>query len=201
MKRLQSNSQKILTSIFTLILVTGFTFSSQAHCDRVNGPVAIAAKHALEAGDVSKALIWVTDKQAEELKAKFSKSLSVYNSDEESRQLAERYFMETTVRLHREAEGMPYTGLKPVQPNSKDIQAAEEALVSGNVSAVTDLLTTEIRSKISKLHQHAKQAKEKQGQSVEAGRQWVDAYVKYIVYIHSLYQKIQAGPAHGIGNN
>jgi transcriptional regulator with XRE-family HTH domain len=26
------------------------------------------------------------------------------------------------------------------------------------------------------------------------------AYVKYIVYVHGLYQKIQAGPAHGVGD-
>jgi hypothetical protein len=180
-------------------LVLGFSFNSRAHCDRVNGPVAVAAKQALETGNVSKALIWVGEQQAEELRSKFQQSLKVYNSGEESRQLAERYFMETTVRLHREAEGMPYTGLKPAQPSSEDIQTAEQALDSGNLSPVTDLLASEIRQKTSELYQQAMQAKESRSQSVEAGRRWVDAYVKYIVYVHSLYQKIQAGPAHGVG--
>ncbi len=198
-----SQTKTVYTSILTLLLVVGFTFNSQAHCDRVNGPVAVAAKQALETGDVSNALIWVGEQQADELKTKFTHSLEVYNSNsgEESRQLAERYFMETTVRLHREAEGMPYTGLKPAQPSSEDIQTAENALESGNLSLVTNLLAKEIQQQTEELYQHAMKAKDNREQSVEAGRRWVDAYVKYIVYVHSLYQQIQSGPAHGVGNN
>lgn len=196
-----SQTKTVYTSILTLLLVFGFTFNSQAHCDRENGPVAVAAKQALETGDVSKALIWIGEQQAAELKSKFNQSLKVYNSGEESRQLAERYFMETTVRLHREAEGMPYTGLKSAQPASKDIQEAEKALESGNLSPVTDLLAKEIQQQTGELYQHAMKAKDNREQSVEAGRRWVDAYVKYIVYVHSLYQQIQSGPAHGVGNN
>lgn len=201
MKKITSQSKTLYASIFTLLLIFGLTFNSQAHCDRVNGPVAVAAKQALETGDISKALIWVGEQQAEELKTKFKQSLEVYKSGAESIKLAERYFMETTVRLHREAEGMPYTGLKPAQPSSDDIQTAEQALESGNLSPVTDLLAKEIQQKTEELYQHAMQAKEKRGQSVEAGRQWVDAYVKYIVFVHKLHQEIQDGPAHGVGNN
>ncbi|TYP94826.1 hypothetical protein LX73_0115 [Fodinibius salinus] len=188
-----------LTSILIFVFMLGFSSISQAHCDRVNGPVAVAAKQALETGDVSKVLIWVGEQQAEELQTKFKQSLKVYNSGKESQKLAEQYFMETTVRLHREAEGMPYTGLKPAQPSSEDIQTAEKALESGNLSPVTDLLAEEIQKKTDELYQHAMEMEEKKGQSVEAGRQWVDAYVKYIVYVHKLYQNIQAGPVHGIG--
>lgn len=201
MKYLQSHIKTTIVSIFTVALILGFTSTTQAHCDRLNGPVAVAAKKALETGNVLKALIWVGEQQAEELKAKFTQSLEVYNNGEPSRQLAERYFMETTVRLHREVEGMPYTGLKPAQASSEDIQTAEQALDSGDLSPVTDLLAEEIQQKTNELYKQAMQAKESRGESVEAGRRWVDAYVKYIVHVHSLYQKIQAGPAHGVGNN
>jgi len=199
MKSLTIQLKHLYASVFTLLLVFGFTFSSQAHCDRLNGPVAIAAKKALQTGDSSHALIWVTDQQAEELKSIFEQSLEVYAQGGDSQALAERYFMENTVRLHRQAEGMPYTGLKKVQPNPVDIQVAEEALESGGVAEVTDLLAQEIRHKISTLHANAVAAKNNKDQSVEAGRKWVDAYVQYIVYIHGLYQNIQAGPAHGVG--
>lgn len=201
MNYLASQTKAIYTSLITLLFVLGFSFNSQAHCDRVNGPVAVAAKQALETGDVSKALIWVGDRQTKELRSKFQQSLKAFNHGEESQKLAEQYFMETTVRLHREAEGMPYTGLKPAQPSSEDIQTAEQALNSGDLTPVTDLLTDEIRQKTNELYQDAMEAKDSREQSVEAGRQWVDAYVKYIVYIHSLHQKIQAGPAHGVGDN
>lgn len=188
---------------FSLLLffVFGLSIQSRAHCDRVNGPVAVAAKQALEIGELSKALIWVGEEQEKELTSRFEESLKVYNKGEEARQLAIKYFMETTVRLHREAEGMPYTGLKPSQKSSEDIQMAEIALKTGDLSTVTNLLAKEISEKTKVLYQHALDAKEKREQSVEEGRQWVDAYVKYIVYVHSLYQKIQAGPDHGVGNN
>ncbi|SHF38983.1 hypothetical protein SAMN05443144_10837 [Fodinibius roseus] len=177
----------------------GFASTSQAHCDRVNGPVATDARKALETGDISHALIWVTDQQAEELKSKFERSLKVYTKGDESQELAERYFMSETVRLHREAEGMPFTGLKPAQPSSKDIQIAEKALISGELTPVNEMLANEIKQKTSELYTKATEAKSKKDNSVEAGRAWVDAYVKYIVYVHSLYQNIQEGPAHGVG--
>jgi len=199
MKYLQSHIKTTLASIFTLVFILGFVSSSQAHCDRVNGPVATDARQALETGDISHVLIWVTDQQAEELKSTFEQSLNVYTKGEESQELAEHYFMSETVRLHREAEGMPFTGLKPAQPSSQDIQTAEQALASGELAPVTDMLENEIQKKTSELYSKAMEAKSKKDNSVEAGRKWVDAYVKYIVYVHKLYQKIQAGPAHGVG--
>ena len=201
MTYLQSHIKTILASIFTVALLLGFASTSQAHCDRVNGPVATDARKALETGDISHALIWVTDRQAEELKSTFEQSLNVYTQGNESQELAERYFMSETVRLHREAEGMPFTGLKPAQPGSQDIQVAEQALTSGELAPVTEMLANEIQQKTTELYSNAMEAKSKKDNSVEAGRKWVDAYVKYIVYVHKLYQKIQAGPAHGVGNN
>lgn len=201
MKHLFSQTKALFTSILTLLLLLGISFKSQAHCDRVNGPVAVAAKQALEAGDVSRALIWVGEEQAGKLRSRFDESLAVYNSGEEARKLAERYFMETTVRLHREAEGMPYTGLKPAEPSTEDIQAAERALETGNMAPVTALLTEEIQQKTEELYQNAMLAKKSRKLSVEDGRHWVDAYVKYIVYVHGLHQKIQSGPSHGVGRN
>lgn len=199
MKYLQSHINTTLASVFTLVFMLGFASTSQAHCDRVNGPVATDAREALETGDISHALIWVTDQQAEELKSTFEQSLTVYNKGNESQKLAERYFMSETVRLHREAEGMPFTGLKPAQPSSEDIQIAEQALASGELAPVTDMLANEIQKKTSELYSKAMEAKNNKDNNVEAGRKWADAYVQYIVYVHKLYQKIQAGPPHGVG--
>lgn len=186
--------------LLTIIFVAGMILpkSSYAHCDRVNGPVAIAAKKALEKEDISKVLIWVGEQQENELKSKFNQTLEVYKEGGDSKELAETYFMETTVRLHREAEGMPFTGLKPAQPSSNDIQLAEEALNSGSLTPVTKLLAKEIQEKTSELYTEAMKAKNNKEQNVEAGREWVDAYVRYIVYVQGLYNSINAGPAHGV---
>lgn len=199
MKYLPSNLKVTIASIFTLAFMLGFASTGQAHCDRVNGPVGTDARKALETGDLDYALIWVGQAQEQELKSAFEQSLEVYKQGGSSKRLAERYFMSETVRLHREAEGMPFTGLKPAQPSSQDIRTAERALASGDLAPVTDMLANEIRKKTSELYSRAMEAKNGKDESVEAGREWVDAYVRYIVYVHKLYQKIQAGPAHGVG--
>ncbi|WP_440999300.1 DUF6448 family protein [Fodinibius sp. SL11] len=191
-----------LSALIAFFFLAGLTFPQQAeaHCDRINGPVAVDARKALETGDVGHALIWVTEKQSDELKSVFEQARKVYVKGDESKELAERYFMETTVRLHREAEGMPFTGLKPAQPNPKDIAVAEEALQSGDVEPVATMLASEIKEKVTELHQQAIETQGKKSESVASGREAVDAYVRYIVYVHSLYKTIQSGPAHGIGN-
>lgn len=199
MNYLPSYLKTILASIFMLVLMLGSASISQAHCDRVNGPVATDARKALETGEISHALIWVTDQQAEELESKFDQSLKVYTNGDDSQELAELYFMSETVRLHREAEDMPFTGLKPAQPSAQDIQIAEKALTSGELTPVTEMLASEIRKKTSELYNKAMEAQSRKDESIEAGREWVNAYVQYIVYVHSLYQNIQAGPAHGVG--
>lgn len=202
MSLMQSIKLKLTTLAIASIFVTGLLIPkmANAHCERVNGPVAVAAKEALDSGELDPALIWVGEKQEEELETAFEKSLEIYNRDEESQEVAERYFMSTTVRLHREAEGMPFSGLKPAKPAAKDIQVAEEALDSGNLNPVTEMLASEIEKKASELYQKAMKAQRQKDRSVEDGREWADAYVRYIIFVHSLYNSIQSGPAHGVGS-
>lgn len=115
--------------------------------------------------------------------------------------LAERYFTETAVRLHREAEGMSYTGLKPAQPLPADIAAGEKALETGDLKPVTDLLSAELEKETQKWFRQTLEARKNyKGDDVEAGRTWVDAYVKYVIYIHGIYKMIQSGPEHGVGH-
>ena len=187
-----------IVSVFATALFIPKT--ADAHCDRVNGPVAVAAREALATGELDPALIWVGQEQEAELETAFEKSLEIYNRDEAARKVAERYFMSTTVRLHREAEGMPFTGLKPAGPAAEDIQVAEKALESGNLNPVTQMLAREIEKKTSHLYQQAMEAQSDKDKSVEAGREWADAYVRYVVFVHKLYQSIQKGPAHGVGS-
>lgn len=191
---------KILsTTILILAVAALFPNISQAHCDRVNGPVAKAATAALEDNNFEKIQIWVGKKQEEELRSAFKRCRNVYQQEGVARKLARRYFMETSVRLHRAAEGMAYTGLKPAQPLPEDLKVAEKALKTGKAEKVTSLLKKELEQKVNKWHRKAVQAARDKDESVESGRRWVDAYVKYVIYVHKLYQKIQAGPPHGVG--
>lgn len=195
----KSYLQTVLPVVFVSLFLLLFASPASAHCDRKNGPVAVDAKEALETGDFDKIVKWVGEKQEEELQAKFKQALTIFENGAEARELAMDYFMETAVRLHRAAEGMPFTGLKPASPNPPDIAKAEKALETGNIEPLQALLKKELEMETSKWFKKALDAKMNKDKSVEAGRKWVDSYVKYIIYAHKLYQRIQAGPPHGVG--
>ena len=196
---------KFLRISLTLLLAMGFFVmlpgTSQAHCDKLDGPVATAALEALDAQNFQKIQIWVGAEQEKELKRAFEQTLNVRGESSAAKALADRYFIETAVRLHREAEGMPYTGVKPAGiPNPEDIVAGDRAIQSGSVDTVMSVLIDALRSETEQWFDAAMEARQHRDQSVEAGREWVDAYVKYIVFVHGLYQQIQSGPAHGVGD-
>jgi cell division inhibitor SulA len=193
------STKTFITAIALLIVMGLLNTKSYAHCDRENGPVAVAAKEALKTGDFSKVVIWVGEEQEEELRKKFKQSLAVYQKGDDSRELAKDYFMSNAVRLHRAAEGMPFTGLKPASPAAKDIQVAEKALKTGNLDPVMKMFSSKLEGKTQKWFQKALKAKKNKDNSIEAGREWANSYVKYIVYLHKLYLKIEQGPPHGVG--
>ncbi|NIP49716.1 MAG: hypothetical protein GWO30_06865 [Gammaproteobacteria bacterium] len=48
-------------------------------------------------------------------------------------------------------------------------------------------------------HQVLKQAEEKKD-NIATGREWADAYVKYVIFVHDLHKRISSGAPHGIGH-
>ena len=172
---------------------------ARAHCDAMNGPVVQAAQEALESGDFSTIAIWVGEQQTDELRQKFEQTRAVYQLGEKPQELAKDYFYEVAVRLHRQAEGMCYEGLRPARPLPKDLAVAEEALDKGSPEAVVALLSQRVQQKVNRLLNEVVAAEKKKNQSIEAGREWVDAYVRYVTFVHGLDQAIEAGPEHGLG--
>jgi len=102
--------------------------------------------------------------------------------------------MSNTVRLHREAEGMPFTGLKPASPNALDIGIAEKALETGDIDPLQTLLKEELEKETSKWFQKALEAKKNKDKSVEAGRQWVDSYVSISYILINSTKKLRPAP-------
>jgi len=119
---------------------------ARGHCGTVNGPVVQAAKTALQTGGFSKVQVWVGDEQEKELRETFEKVLRVRKLEGQAKELADRCFFETAVRLRREAEGMSYAGLKPAGPLPPDIEAAEKALSTRDSEPVVNLLISQLRS-------------------------------------------------------
>jgi hypothetical protein len=171
----------------------------RAHCDALDGPVAAAALVALEKGDVSAVLKWVNADSEPEVRATFQKTLVVRSQGGAARELADRYFLETVVRLHRAGEGEGFTGLKPAGLDlGPAIAATDRALESGSVDAVTKLVADRSTAGIRSRFERALTARKHADESVEAGREYVAAYVDFIHYVDRLYEgaSAQAGHAH-----
>ena len=83
------------------------------HCDSLDGPVATAARDALMSGDVDLVLPFVPADAEAEVRAAFDLAAKARAMGGEAAEVADRWFFETAVRVHRAGEGAPYTGLKP----------------------------------------------------------------------------------------
>ena len=82
------------------------------HCDTLDGPVIAAARRALDSWNVNFILPWVPRSGEGEVKRAFGKTLRVRRPGGQTGEMADRWFFETVVRIHRAGEGAPYTGLK-----------------------------------------------------------------------------------------
>ena len=180
--------------------------SASAHCDGVDGPVAGAARQALEDRDINRALIWVQPGQDAEVRHAFDKALAVRGLGNDAKQLADRHFLETLVRVHRAGEGAPYDGLKPAGRDlGPAIPAADAALKSGSADAVARLITNAVDDGVREQFEAARAHRRFAPDDVAGGREYVAAYVRYVHYVEGLYDAArkaaaqhqeEAGPRH-----
>ena len=166
------------------------TFASpaflRAHCDTMDGPVVLAARAAMVKGDVTPVLMWVKADDEAAIRAAFAQTLVVRRQSKEAANLADRWFFETPVRVHRAGEGAPYTGLKSGSAKETGIEAADHALATGKVDAVMTAvippLQAALREKFERVAAHQAHA----SHSVAAGREYVAAYVEYVHFAEHL---------------
>ena len=174
-----------------IIICMGFwlfiPYLAGAHCDTLEGPVVITAKKALEEGDVTPVLKWVKKEHEGEIRGLFKKTLAVRSKGPESKELADMYFFETLVRIHRAGEGAPYTGLKLGEAVEPIIVEADKSLEDGSADDLIKIVTEAVTKGIRKRFAHAKETKKHADESVEAGRKSVEAYVEFTHYVERLY--------------
>ena len=139
-----------------LTVLAAITFSATAllcpddapaHCDTLDGPVVETARTALAKGEVTPLLKWVRPADEQELKNAFRQTLEVRKLGEQARELADRYFFETLVRIHRAGEGAPYTGLKPGDSVDPAVVLADKALESGSADKLAEVLRSPDRGR------------------------------------------------------
>lgn len=173
----------LLCSFLILIIIPA---QVRAHCDTLDGPVVTTAKDALKKGDITPVLKWVKGDDEKEVKEVFQKVLIARKASPEAREIADRYFFETLVRIHRAGEGVPYTGLQ-AEPAEPIILEADKSLETGSIEAITEHVTASITNNIKKKFSETLERKKHANESVAAGREFVEAYVDYTHYLERLY--------------
>jgi len=180
-----------------VICLTLVPRAALAHCDTLDGPVVKDARTALDTRDVTPVLKWVRPDKEGEIRQAFQNALGVRTLGPEARALADRFFFETLVRVHREGEGAPYTGLKPagtaVDPG---IAASDTALETGSVDPLVTLLSAEVDRGVRHRFAQAAEARKHAAESVEKGRQYVAAYVEFMHYAERLLQDASTAASH-----
>lgn len=184
---------KIL-GVLAIALSFGATASKAlAHCDSLDGPVVQAAQEALKIDNVNLVLIWVKKEDESEIRKAFAKTMAVRKLSDEARELADRSFFETLVRVHRAAEGASFTGLKPAGRDlGPAIPAADKALREGNPSGLQQLLVEAVSHGLKEHFAAALSKKNFDRNDVEAGRAFVKAYVEYIHCVEAIYRRATA---------
>jgi hypothetical protein len=166
------------------------------HCDSIDGPVVAAAREALESGKVEIALAYVPEAGESEVKAAFDRAVRARKLGPEGREVGDLHFFETVVRVHREGEGAPYTGLKPAGLNvGPVIPVAEYAMKVGTPDRLVEVLTGAVREEVEKRFEHTMELQPHASEGVQEARKYVEAMLGFEVWSNNLYKAIGA-PAH-----
>jgi hypothetical protein len=163
---------------------------ARAHCDTMDGPVVKAAQRALATGNLNLVLIWVQKKDEAQIRQRFRQTLAVRRLNREARKLADNYFFETLVRIHRAGEGEPYTGLKPSGTDlGPVIPLADKALLDGSTEELLKLFPAGEQADIKMRFDEVNARKKFSANNVEAGREFVKAYIEFMHHVEHLYEE------------
>src|SRR5512133_2602692 len=159
------------------------------HCDTLDGPVVRAAARALAENEVALVLPYVPREREAEVGEAFTKTVALRGHGDEARDLADRYFFETVVRIHRAGEGEPYTGLKPAGlDHGPVIPIAERAIESGSADELLEVLCDVVKDRATAQLGTVMRLKSEADGSIEANRRYVSAMLGLQVWAHKLYQ-------------
>lgn len=168
--------------------------SLSAHCDGMDGPVVAAAESALETGDVRHALVWVLPRDEAEIRETFEQTLTVRELGDEARELADRAFLETLVRVHRVGEDAPYTGLKPAGRDlGPVIPLADQALETGDVGELEALLLHAVRHSLQEHFDAANSARDFDPVDVSSGQAYAAAYARFLHWVEAIHDVAHRG--------
>lgn len=184
----------LLMSLAIIAIVP--TFAS-AHCDTMDGPVIGDAQKAIAENNLNYALKWVFPESEQELKDVFELTMKVRGQSPEVQELADKYFFENFVRIHRAGEGAPYTGVKPHgTPIEEAVAAADKSIEIGDLSPLENLVPEEKKAELQERFEKVLATKDFDINDVEAGREYIEAYVQFFHFAEGEEGHAE-GEAHG----
>jgi hypothetical protein len=101
----------------------------------------------------------------------------------DARELAEKSFFETLVRIHRAGEGVSFTGVKPEgTPIDERVMAADKSIEAGNLSPLEGLVAKDNMPELKERFDRVMALKNFDANNVKAGREYIEAYVRFFKF-------------------
>lgn len=177
--------------LFLICFITFFQNALFAHCDSMDGPVIKDARAALESKNVAPALKWVKKQDENRVTMAFNTALAERAKSPQVKQRAEMKFFETLVAYHRLSEGMKFTGvLKPAGSAEPVLIDADKALESGAPEVIENEISARVVKGLRQRFDEALEKRKHMNESVQAGREYVKAYIEYSHYVEHINQMV-----------
>jgi len=172
-----------LVSLFFLTFLILPANVTLAHCDTMDGPLIADAVKALAQNNVNYALKWVSAANETEIRDAFNLAMKVKGLSPEAKELSEKYFFDTLVRIHRAGEGVPFTGVKPSgTPIDEKVLAADKSIETGNLTPLKGMISNDDMPELTKRFEKVISLKDFDVNNVEAGREYIEAYVQFFKF-------------------
>lgn len=170
----------LLAAAASVVLALAMPRPARAHCDTMDGPTVADGRRALEIGNANVALKWVDADHESELQAAFDLARRVRGLGDDARELADRYFLETLVRLHRAGEGEPYTGIRPsgIAIDEK-VVAADRAIAEESLAPLEPLVSGDELPELRDRFERVLATKDFDVDDLAAARGYIAAYVAF----------------------
>jgi hypothetical protein len=169
--------------LFAFVFATLIPMTASAHCDTMDGPTVADGLKAMDSNNVNYVLKWVQPDYEAAITDVFNLSMKVKDLGPEAKEMAEKYFFSELVRMHRAGEGAPFDGLKPSgTPIDERVLAADESIASGSLAPLEGLIEEELLPELTERFDKVMALKDFDVNDVEAGREYIEAYVSFFKF-------------------
>ena len=196
MKSIMKKSMLGIVAAVGIMVMSPLTAS--AHCDTMEGPTVADGFKAMDTNNINYVLKWVQPKYEKEITEKFNLSMKVKDLSPNAKVLAEQYFFSELVRVHRACENAHFDGLKPYgTPIDEKVKAADKSIEVGNLSPLEGLLEKEKMPELKERFERVMSLKNFDVNNVEAGREYIEAYVMFFKFAEGEEEHHGAVEGHG----